>query len=100
MRSYLSTQCNNHDIFTNVSMRYELSNHLGNVLSTVSDMKNPIDANNNSITDSFEAIVLQQQSYYPFGMFNVSCFSGTEKLKNMNPVHKTWMMPEFQYSAG
>jgi RHS repeat-associated protein len=40
-------------------------------------MKNPIDADNDNITDSFEAIVLQQQSYYPFGM----------------------MMPELQYSA-
>jgi RHS repeat-associated protein len=39
-------------------------------------MKNTIDTNNDNITDVFEAIVLQQQSYYPGGM----------------------MMPELQYS--
>jgi len=48
--------------------RYELSNHLGNVLSTISDIKVPVDDGNNGTTDYFTASVISQQSYYPFGM--------------------------------
>jgi len=48
--------------------RYELSNHLGNVLSTISDSKIAVDNDNNGITEYFTASVISQQSYYPFGM--------------------------------
>jgi RHS repeat-associated protein len=46
---------------------FELSNHLGNVLLTVSDRKNAIpDANDN--IDYYTADVLSAQDFYPFGM--------------------------------
>ncbi|MEP0266068.1 RHS repeat-associated core domain-containing protein [Dokdonia sp.] len=46
---------------------YELSNHLGNVLSVVSDKKIPILASNGSLTH-FTPDVKAYNDYYPFGM--------------------------------
>jgi RHS repeat-associated protein len=46
---------------------YELSNHLGNVLATISDGKTGIQGSNGSI-DYYEANVLTASDYYPFGM--------------------------------
>jgi hypothetical protein len=37
--------------------RYELSNHLGNVLSTISDLKLAVNSDSDDYTDSYEAIV-------------------------------------------
>ena len=49
------------------SRSYELSNHLGNVLSVISDKK--IGHNNGSnLVDYYIAEVLSQNDYYPFGM--------------------------------
>jgi RHS repeat-associated protein len=48
--------------------KYELSNHLGNVLVTVSDLKLGIDANSDDIADAYAADVLSYTDYYPFGM--------------------------------
>jgi RHS repeat-associated protein len=45
---------------------YELSNHLGNVLVTISDK--PVDVVSNGVIDHYEAEVLSAQDYYPFGM--------------------------------
>jgi RHS repeat-associated protein len=56
------------DIPTLGLKRYELSNHLGNVLSTVSDLKTPLNTDSDPETDAFDAIVWNQQAYYPFGM--------------------------------
>ena len=47
---------------------YELSNHLGNVLATVSDRRIALDADQNEIVDYYSADVLTAQDYYPFGM--------------------------------
>jgi RHS repeat-associated protein len=44
---------------------YELSNHLGNVISTISDRKL---AYGSSTVDYFNADVLSYSDYYPFGM--------------------------------
>ena len=41
--------------------RYELTNHLGNVLATISDKSL-------SVNDHYEADLLSAQDYYPFGM--------------------------------
>ncbi|SFD83906.1 RHS repeat-associated core domain-containing protein [Chitinophaga sp. CF118] len=41
--------------------RYELTNHLGNVLATISDKSL-------SVSDHYEADLLSAQDYYPFGM--------------------------------
>lgn len=46
---------------------YELSNHLGNVLSTLSDKKAGISSDNVSV-DYYKAEVISQNDYYPFGM--------------------------------
>ncbi len=46
---------------------YELSNHLGNVLATVSDKKTGISADTQKV-DYYVAEVLGAQDYYPFGM--------------------------------
>ena len=46
---------------------FELSNHLGNVLVTLSDKKLGISSNNNTV-DYFNPQVVSAQDYYPFGM--------------------------------
>jgi len=48
--------------------RYELTNHLGNVLATISDVKGAVDVGNDGTIDYFKAAVKTQQDYYPFGM--------------------------------
>ena len=45
--------------------QYELSNHLGNVLTTISDKKFPID--NNGMIDHYVADITTASDYYPFG---------------------------------
>jgi len=47
--------------------RYELSNHLGNVLSVVTDRKLPI-FDGTSIFSNFSPDVVAYNEYYPFGM--------------------------------
>jgi RHS repeat-associated protein len=47
---------------------YELSNHLGNVLATISDNKTGIDVGSNGTIDYYESSVLSASDYYPFGM--------------------------------
>lgn len=53
-------------IFTRGSKVFELSNHLGNVLATVSDRKRPITVNGTTI-DHFDPLLTSVQDYYPFG---------------------------------
>lgn len=45
--------------------QYELTNHLGNVLATVSDLRYPI--NNSGTVSGYEADVTSANLYYPFG---------------------------------
>jgi RHS repeat-associated protein len=47
---------------------YELTNHLGNVLATISDSRTGFDDDGNGSTDHYEANVLTASDYYPFGM--------------------------------
>jgi RHS repeat-associated protein len=48
---------------------YELTNHLGNVLATVSDKKIGLpSAANSSLIDHYEPDIVRAQDYYPFGM--------------------------------
>ncbi|HRP55601.1 RHS repeat-associated core domain-containing protein [Agriterribacter sp.] len=54
-------------IFERGKKRFELSNHLGNVLVIVSDKKKAHDAGNGTI-DYYESDVVSAQDYYPFGM--------------------------------
>jgi RHS repeat-associated protein len=46
---------------------YELSNHLGNVLATISDKKIALDNNNNKIVDGYVTDLVSASDYYPFG---------------------------------
>ncbi|HPE99742.1 MAG TPA: RHS repeat-associated core domain-containing protein, partial [Bacteroidales bacterium] len=43
---------------------YELSNHLGNVLTTVSDIKLTADGNTDGVVDSYAAVITSAQDYY------------------------------------
>lgn len=47
--------------------RYEMSNHLGNVLSVVSDKPLPIDWDVDGIVDCYKAEIISASDYYPFG---------------------------------
>jgi hypothetical protein len=48
---------------------YELTNHLGNVLVTVTDKKNGVPSTgNSSLIDHYTADVVSASDYYPFGM--------------------------------
>ncbi len=47
---------------------FELSNHLGNVLATVSDKRFGLDDDGNTFVDIYEADVVSVQDYYPGGM--------------------------------
>jgi RHS repeat-associated protein len=57
----------NSSIFKRGNKFFELSNHLGNVLVTVSDRKIPYSSNGTMI-DYYNADLLSAQDYYPFGM--------------------------------
>ena len=46
---------------------YELSNHLGNVLTTISDKKMPLDTNHDNTIDFYVADIRSATDYYPFG---------------------------------
>jgi len=49
--------------------QYELSNHLGNVLSTISDKKiNVASETNSSLIAYYNPDIVSAQDYYPFGM--------------------------------
>ena len=48
---------------------YEMTNHLGNVLATVTDRKLPLDLDTDPTTiDAFDPVFSSAHSYYPFGM--------------------------------
>lgn len=54
-------------IFTRGNKYFELSNHLGNVLATISDRKKGVSLDNSTI-DHYEPVVSSAQEYYPFGL--------------------------------
>ncbi|HWJ29919.1 MAG TPA: hypothetical protein VNS32_25490, partial [Flavisolibacter sp.] len=56
------------ETFTRGEKTYELSNHLGNVLVTISDQKVQQPATGNIAVDYYTASVLSAHDYYPFGM--------------------------------
>jgi RHS repeat-associated protein len=56
-------------IQTRGAKEYELTNHLGNLLATVSDKKIGVSsASNSSLVDHYEPDIVSAQDYYPFGM--------------------------------
>lgn len=48
--------------------RYELSNHLGNLLATISDRSTVVNEDRDGVVDYYKVEVLSAQDYYPFGM--------------------------------
>jgi hypothetical protein len=46
---------------------YELSNHLGNVLTTISDRRIGVAGSNPALIDHYMAVILSSQDYYAFG---------------------------------
>jgi RHS repeat-associated protein len=55
-------------VFTRGSKIFELSNHLGNVLITVSDKKIGVDANSDGVIDYYNVDVVTANDYFPGGM--------------------------------
>jgi len=47
---------------------YDLTNHLGNVLSTIQDSKYGADDDGTPGIDEYRTTVLSARDYYPFGM--------------------------------
>jgi len=68
--SITTIDCSNYnDKFARGNKFFELSNHLGNVLVTVSDKKIGVDvAPADGIIDYYTADVVTANDYYPFGM--------------------------------
>lgn len=58
------TQINSRTLGTKT---YELSNHLGNVLTVVTDRKIPIDNNTDGVTDYYLSDIINTTDYYAFG---------------------------------
>ena len=54
--------------FERANRVFELSNHLGNVLVTISDKKIAVDSDGNGTVDYYTADVITANDYYPFGM--------------------------------
>ena len=54
--------------FSRGNKLFELSNHLGNVLATVSDKKVGIESNSDGVIDYYTAEIVSANDYYPFGM--------------------------------
>jgi len=85
------------------SRSYELSNHLGNVLSTISDKK--VGHNNGSnVVDYYVADVLSQNDYYPFGLempnrsYNATypySFNGKRDDKDANSGYQDYGIREY-----
>jgi hypothetical protein len=80
--------------------KYELSNHLGNVLSVISDNKLGIDSDANFIADYYEPLVISESDYYPFGMaMKERSFSNEEYRFGFNTQEKTPEIGEDTYTA-
>jgi RHS repeat-associated protein len=91
--------------------KYELSNHLGNVLSMVLDKTKPIVSSDNSAKIEYNVLHLAHNSYYPFGMlmsarsFSQSLnssrygFNGQEKSDEISGTGNSYTAEFWQYDA-
>ena len=71
------------------SKQYELTNHLGNVLSTVSDRKIQHDDNTDGTVDYYTADITSAQDYFAFGMLEPARSFSSNKYKfGMNGQEK------------
>jgi len=81
--------------------KYKLSNHLGNVLSVISDNKLGIDnVGGDFIADYYEPLVISESDYYPFGMaMKERSFSNEEYRFGFNTQEKSTEIGEDTYTA-
>ena len=78
--------------------KYELSNHLGNVLAVISD--NKIGIGTNGVADYYEPLVISESDYYPFGMaMKERSFSNQEYRFGFNTQEKSTKLGEDTYTA-
>ncbi|AFM02589.1 hypothetical protein Fleli_0081 [Bernardetia litoralis DSM 6794] len=78
--------------------KYELSNHLGNVLAVISD--NKIGIGSNGVADYYEPLVISESDYYPFGMaMKERSFSNEEYRFGFNTQEKSTELGEDTYTA-
>jgi len=81
---------------TRTTKRYELSNHLGNVLTTISDRRHVVYDGNGQL-DYVEAEVISAQDYYPFGLEML----GANQITPSNPYSgRSYINPAFQGDEG
>lgn len=67
--TYISPWTGIHVPYYTGKKQYELTNHLGNVMATISDRKIGVSLTaDSSLIDHYEADVQTAQDYYPFGM--------------------------------
>ena len=80
---------------------YELNNHLGNNLVTISDKKIPYSVDGTTI-DHYEADVITATDYYPFGMAipNRTFSNGTQYRYGFNGKEKDKDITEGDYDYG
>jgi hypothetical protein len=90
---------------------YELSNHLGNVLVTVSDRKKAVmSTTNTNLVAYYEADIVTATDYYPFGMsmpgrtYSANSgyrygFNGQEKSKEVNASGNSYTAEFWQYDS-
>ena len=80
--------------------KYELSNHLGNVLAVISDNKIGIDNDADLVADYYEPLVISESDYYPFGMaMKERSFSNEEYRFGFNTQEKSTELGEGTYTA-
>ena len=81
--------------------KYELSNHLGNVLSVISDNKIGIDSDADLVADTYEPLVISESDYYPFGMaMKERSFSNEEYRFGFNGMEKDSALGEGKTDFG
>jgi YD repeat-containing protein len=95
-------------IFARGEKLFELSNHLQNVLVTISDKKIGVDNNSDGTVDYYTADVITANDYYPFGMampsrkYNASgSYESCEKasFKRYREISKINTMKEVEYKT-
>lgn len=72
-------------VFVRGMKRYELSNHLGNVLAVVSDRRTGVDSTNDGNVDYYTAQVLSAQDYYPEGRRKLTMGLSNKRQSNLKP---------------
>ena len=89
---------------------YELTNHLGNILSVVSDRKKPFaKTTNQNVVDFYVADIKSVSDYYPFGMempgrkFTSTSyrygFNGQEKSTEINGSENLYTAEFWEYDS-